>query len=270
MTYSDFEESVEGGRPIELYTFTTGSTVVRYTSAEDTISILGNTYFSRPIRRTSPVVAQEDRRQTLEITIPANDVVATPYLGVPPSDKTEVEITSFHRTDTDLVTVWKGKVVGAGFINDGNICKMQTVTIESAMSRSIPRFKYQSQCNHVLYDGRCQVSKASFTYTGTVGAVSGNTIEVVGLEASKGAGWAVGGYVQIVGSTDYRLVRVQSGDTLTIPLPFADSPSGAIANVVAGCKHTTDDCENKFSNLINYGGFPHVPSKNPFQVGTRR
>lgn len=30
-----------------------------------------------------------------------------------------------------------------------------------------------------------------------------------------------------------------------------------------GCNKTTDDCENKFDNINNFGGFPYIPINNP-------
>lgn len=33
----------------------------------------------------------------------------------------------------------------------------------------------------------------------------------------------------------------------------------------AGCNKTMSDCENKFNNIQNFGGFPFIPAKNPTQ-----
>jgi hypothetical protein len=39
---------------------------------------------------------------------------------------------------------------------------------------------------------------------------------------------------------------------------------GQAVTLYPGCDHTTTTCDGKFSNLNNYGGFPHIPTKNPF------
>jgi len=51
-------------------------------------------------------------------------------------------------------------------------------------------------------------------------------------------------------------------------LPFSTSPMGQTVKCNKGCKHrVTADCLNRFANTANYGGFPYVPKKNPFQTG---
>ena len=49
---------------------------------------------------------------------------------------------------------------------------------------------------------------------------------------------------------------------------------GSTVVVLAGCDHSVTTCDTKFntpedtqSNVINYGGFPFVPGKNPFETG---
>jgi hypothetical protein len=36
---------------------------------------------------------------------------------------------------------------------------------------------------------------------------------------------------------------------------------------VAGCDHSVSTCAARFGNLANYGGFPFIPTKNPFSTG---
>ena len=51
--------------------------------------------------------------------------------------------------------------------------------------------------------------------------------------------------------------------TLTLNLPFSDLTVGDTVKAFAGCNHTTEVCDGKFANLLNYGGFPFIPQKNP-------
>lgn len=268
MTYESFEESIEGGRPVELYKFTIGLNVYRYTSAEDEVvpAFDATTYFPRQITRNNPAQTNEDRREPLELTLPTTDEVAQKFISIPPGQEVSLEITRFHRGDTEAYIIWQGKIIGAAYTRDGRVCTLSGVTDEAAFSRPIPRFKYQGLCNHVLFDDGCTVSRASFKYTGTVSVVSGNDITVDGLEAAKGSDWAVGGYVD-VGGNDFRMVLAQSGDTLTLLVPFETGPLGSSVDVYAGCDHSLSVCDSKFSNAVNFGGFPFVPTLNPFDRG---
>jgi hypothetical protein len=74
------------------------------------------------------------------------------------------------------------------------------------------------------------------------------------------------GYVEFNG--DYRTVVGQSGDDLTLILPFRSSPDGQSVIARAGCKlRIAEDCRDKFNNAERYGGFPYGPLINPFVSG---
>jgi hypothetical protein len=40
--------------------------------------------------------------------------------------------------------------------------------------------------------------------------------------------------------------------------------AGTTVTLFPGCDHTLATCSGKFSNTANYGGFPFMPTKNPF------
>jgi hypothetical protein len=73
--------------------------------------------------------------------------------------------------------------------------------------------------------------------------------------------------VEALGGVDRRLILSSSGDVLTLLLPFTSSPLGSTVIVFAGCDHTIATCKSKFNNVVNYGGFAFVPTKNIFQTG---
>lgn len=267
MSFQEYEDSVESGQPIELYHFSIGAEDYYYTSCESSdITFGGHTYVSRQIARNSPDQSTEEGRGKLELILLSDDAVCSRYVGVPPPDTLFVVVTKFHRSDLlDGRIIWNGKIIAVSYTKDGALCKMTAVASESMVSQQIPTYTYQGLCNHFLYDANCQVLATSFKYTGTVSAVSGDTLTIDGLLAAKGADWAIAG--KIVLGTDARLVRAQAGDVLTLSAPFPASPLGQSLDVYAGCDHTLATCNSKFANALNYGGFPFVPTKNVFQTG---
>ena len=265
MTYEAQEISVESGQPVELYEFVIGATTYRYTSSEDEVSFNSQTWFPRAITRSDPGQASEDRKQELTITLPADDVVSSTYIGIPPAELMVLTIIRFHRGDAEAFVLWSGRITGAAYKDQGARCLLQGLTTESTFSRVIPRFKYSGLCNHILYDSSCKVSKATNDYDGNVSGEVGDTITVDGLFSAEGAGWALGGYVTF--GNDYRLIVGQSGDVLTLSVAFRASVLGETVKVQAGCDHTIATCQSKFTNRDNFGGFPQVPTKNPFSVG---
>lgn len=266
MTYDVFEKADELGQPIELYEFSYGLETLRYTSAEDQVTYSANLYLPRPMMRTAPTAQSGGTsRQQMEITINADDPIARRYVGIVPAERVTVTVTRFHRGDSpNGVTLWIGRIVSAKFEENGRTCKLYSVSSESALSRPTPGRKYQGLCNHVLYDGFCQVAKASFQHTDTVTGASGDTVTVNGV-GSLGSTWAVGGTVKL--GAEERLIVAQSGNVLSLQIPFPTSPVGATVDVFAGCDHSIGTCESKFSNVVNFGGFPYVPTRNPFNSG---
>lgn len=266
MTYAAYEASPESGQPVELYRFTIGTTVYRYTSADEDYVFEATTFVPRQISRSSPAQSTEEKQQQLEVTLPANDDIALRFIGVVPGEVMSLEVIRVHRNDPDQegIAFWEGRVTGASYQDNATKCVMLCRTSESATSRSIPRYKFQGICNHILYDSSCQVVPASFDYAGEVIAEASRQITVDGLSA-MGADWAVGGYVAT--ANDYRLVMSQSGDVLTLLIDFAVNLLGSTVTVFAGCDHNFPTCRDKFSNSINFGGFPFVPTRNPFTSG---
>lgn len=269
MAYNVFEASVEAGRPIELYTFTIGAQVLRYTSAEDIVSYSANNYLPRPMERNSPTLSSgETGRQQMEFTLPKDDELSQRYIAIVPAQRVEVEVLRFHRDDSpNGFVLWKGRITSAKFEKQGTVCRFFSVSSEAALARPIPGRKYQSLCNHVLYDGGCQVVKTSFKHSDTVTGEVGRVLTIDNLLSAKGAGWAIGGTVEIPGDVEKRMIIAQSGDDVTLQIAFPESLIGVAVDVFAGCDHTLATCNGKFSNADRFGGFAFVPTRNPMNGG---
>lgn len=268
MAFTTFEESIEGGRKVVLYHFLIGTTNYRYTSAGDEIVFQANTFFPRQITGSAPSRAVDENPVDLEINIPATDAVVLPFIGTVPGQRMAVTIYEVHRDDlVNAHILWQGRIAGASFTENGTKAVMRAITSESAASRPVPRHKYQSLCNHFLYDANCTLDRELFKFTGTITAIVGNVITIGGLFAAEGADWALGGYIKQSGGEDYRMVLNQSGDDLTVLLAFADNLLGSTVDVYAGCLRDIGTCETKFNNKVNHGGWPNIPTKNIFQRG---
>ena len=267
MTYSAQELSAEAGAPIELYDFRIGTDVYTLTSSPDQVTYDSVAYTPAEISRQEIGYSSDERTQILEINLPASHPLPRKYINSAPGLRASATIRRVHRTDAanEVIVIFKGLVQSVGFSNDGLRARIAVVPLSGALSRPAPRFTHQGQCNHVLYDDGCTVSNSLFRYTGTVTGVVGDVLTVNGL-ASKGTGWANAGYV-VVGGVDYRLILNHTGDNIQLLLPFFPSPLSQTVEVFAGCNHDPTDCDGKFANFINYGGFAFVPLRNIFATG---
>lgn len=278
MTYSAFETSREGGRPIEIYRFIQGGATFEYTSAEDELTVNLITYLPEAITRGKIGQSPSDRKTVLEITVPSTNTFALRFRPSVPAARARITIQRLQRSDfpsPEVVTIFDGYVSSVAFEEDGKVAKIACTPVTAAQSRPVPRFSYQGMCNHVLYDDGCKVddTDAQWRLTATATAVDGAVVTVSGAGAF-GADWWVGGFMEINGGDDSRLILSQSGDDLQLLLPFPGSITGGNVTIFAGCDHLIETCDSKFSttedalsNVINYGGFAFVPTKNPFQTG---
>jgi uncharacterized phage protein (TIGR02218 family) len=266
MPYDAQERSSESGQPIELYTFNLGGTLYTYTNQEQNETYDAVEYIAETISRTRIESTFDNKKTKLTVTVPVNNAFAQLFVNVIPGQTATLELRQVHRTDgaDQLSLLFKGRVGTIGFSNDGKEAKITCRPILSAQERPIPRHTYQGVCNHMLYDERCGILEGDYQETGTVSSASGRDITVSGISNLTGDYWEAG-FARF--GVEYRLIVKQSSATFRLNLPFANDPTGSSVVFLPGCKHTRSVCNSKYSNIDNYGGFPFVPTKNPFETG---
>lgn len=272
MTFNEYEISIEGSQPVETYKIVLGSSIYRYTSAEDDQVISGETYTAYSIKRNRVGKGREIRGNILELTVPGNNEIAMQYASNLPGLKAEVTVHRFQRPDgitPENIMIFKGRIGSVRFTEDVKKAILAVQPIGVALSREMPRYCYSAQCNHMLYEeDTCGVaaSDPAYKYSGLVSVVSANTIIVPGA-SSFTDGWFTAGKVEALSGSDARLITNHTGNNIKMLLPFPFSAVGQAVDLYAGCAHTIAICKTKFDNVINFGGWPFVPTKNIFQDG---
>jgi uncharacterized phage protein (TIGR02218 family) len=272
-SFNDYEISRESSRPIELYQFTIGTDSYYYTSTADELVVDGLTFLPESISRNRVEQGADARNRNLVVTVPSDNAVAALYTDVVPGQRATLSIYRYQRDESPAfntpVLLFKGIIQSVQFPEDGYTAQIAARSIESALNRSVPRFTFMGLCNHFVYDSSCGVDPTPFSHTGEVTAVTGSVITVAGAGAS-GLDFT-GGYCRPSSAMDYRMVIAQSGDDLTLLLPFSGTVLGGNVQVFAGCNHAVDgDCALVFDNVANFGGFAFVPNRNVFQTGLDR
>ena len=54
---------------------------------------------------------------------------------------------------------------------------------------------------------------------------------------------------------------------IELQFAFEDITTGETMSIFAGCDRTFETCKDKFSNGINFGGCPYIPTENVFTEG---
>lgn len=269
-----FLQSATEFRMADLYTITLkAGAVLRYTTWDSTLTVLGNTFLTGPpnIERTAIEEQLGMAVSTIEITITAS---ATDLLsGVPILQAIGMGLFDGAAFKIDrLFMDSSGQQIGtvirfAGFIGpvDELTRSYAKLTVNSGtelLSMQLPAIILQPGCTNTLFDARCGLSKASFAEANTVQA--GSTVnKLISLSAKADDYYDNGQLVFTTGANTglVKAVKQYLGQQFTFnsPLPFAPS-AGDLFTAYPGCDKTQATCTNKFSNLANFEGFPYVPT----------
>lgn len=288
MSYIGDETSQSDGDVVELYKFQTSSGDLTQTSADVPIVFNLETYLRESISRSVVQIGgSEDDPPTLTLTVPRSHPVAGRYIQTIPPDK-------------DRVIVYRGQIGGAVPLQDGTISLPANQVIQyfegfvstvkftdsqaeitlasehSIFNRPFPRKNFRNLCNHLLYDGGCAVNEALFEVNVSVTAITGNILTLAGVPDIGDPTPVVGQLIDgpyydgglltdpITGDTRMILQLTRTPDEAQILFPFQNLSVGTILTMVPGCDHTLATCTAKFDNAPRYGGFPFVPTDNPF------
>lgn len=129
---------------------------------------------------------------------------------------------------------------------------------------------YLKTCSAVLGDTACGVNTrtdAAYVAEVTVDRLTdGQTFDLATL-VPYNAGWFENGYLEVLSGRAKGLRATIKQDMLTgerrqvllwQPLGIAFS-EGDELRIVAGCDKRAETCREKFANLVNFQGFPHIP-----------
>jgi uncharacterized phage protein (TIGR02218 family) len=280
VTYDEAERSEQSGAPVELYLFTRNAfdlstpcvpasseqPLYRYTSAEAAVQYDGEAWLPEPLLRSSIEVTPEQARLPLEIRTRRDLPVCDLFRVAAPTDVVAVTVYRLHRDESpaDAIVLWTGRVLNCAW--NGATAVLNCEPVSTSLRRPGLRRLYQKQCPHVLYGPLCGVERAAVSVEATVTAIDGMTVTVAGLdELPYGGGFVE--WTTADGALERRFIKEASGsptDTLLLSRPPTGLEVDDAVTVYPGCDHTMSTCETVFNNLPNYGGFPFIPTKNPF------
>jgi uncharacterized phage protein (TIGR02218 family) len=193
---------------------------------------------------------------------------------------TETDLNAGRYDDADIEIYWVNwadvtqrilKLAGSiGEVKQSGIAfSAELRSLSHRLNQKVGRV-YQRTCDAVFGDSRCKINKATFTYNGTVtSAASNRSIKASGLGAvatdflSRGVlKWTSG--PNSGQSSDVKLHTNPNVIELWTPCPFPPVV-GNTFQVVAGCKQDLATCRDKYNNVVNFQGFPHMPGNDIIQ-----
>lgn len=210
-------------------------------------------------------------------TINEDDLAAGVY------DNADVELWWVNWADVSMRTlVTEGKL--------GEVKRMQTAfnaELRSKADRLAQKTgrTYQRYCDADLGDARCKIDLEDSAYKGT-GSISSVTdarnVVVSGIGSYSNDWFTLGKLMFTSGDNDGLTYEIKAHDSSSgsVKLELWLRPTFAIAPgdsfiIRAGCKKDHATCRDKFSNILNFQGFPFVPGNDvlmayPIQGGANQ
>ena len=252
---------------VELYAFNSASGQFLLTPHEFDVDLDGNLYASLSIERNELALGAEAAKSALELKLPPDCDLVRHLLATSLTGETTSITLRIGRRDTwgDYWwlsgTRWMGRVLGVEIAEDA--ARIRCESAQVSLKRIGLRRLYSRKCSHVLYSSACgasQISASAFVVN-----TNGRNVELDGSVPAGVSGGVAGGWLQTPQGARHMIVN-DFGSGVELLYPVAIEP-GTEVQLTVGCDHSTSTCESRFGNLDNYGGFPAIPSKNPFSTG---
>ena len=173
-TFEEDEVGQDTSKPQELYRFYGTLGAYTYTAGNRAVNFaapsanLNEAYKPVPISRSEIVLGDVTEKNDVKIDLPRNLSLIDDYVfDISPTDDLILEI--YRQQDRSGVYQLIFYGVVAGFtVADKKVTATCPSSFSNYLGTEFPNIYYQSNCNHVLYDSRCGVSRDLFKVTATV------------------------------------------------------------------------------------------------------
>ena len=270
------KQAIMDGNICTLFTISTadGATNYRYTDLDIPFTIGGNTYqptaglqrFSLKLDNTASVSNQNVIGSVLDL--PEDEL----RNGKWDSAKIHVELAAWGNASAGTLTIFKGSLGVIQWTDQGFQADIHNFV--RPLAKNIGHMVMPT-CRHVLYDlgttgpdrvGRCGLSQNSFKSATSITAVLTAGFKYNIATTGRPDTWATTGFVKwLTGANagsyqEVKTHRIEGGyeSVEFIRPPFSPVAVGDTLELLAGCDHTLQTCKQKFNNVPNFGGFPHL------------
>jgi uncharacterized phage protein (TIGR02218 family) len=259
MSYNTSELSEYDARPFFLYKFVRGSEVNTFTSNNNLISYETEDYLPSPISHRGINQTGQVERVNLDIVFPKSDTFARTQFSPDYNKVTFVTIFRGHSDfPDDIQVMWKGRVTA--YKVGGSSIVLTCENIQTALRRNGLKDVYQRPCRHALYGSGCGLDINDWYTPFTATAVSETVVTL--NTAPSTDNFYTGGILKFGDSLGFILSQV--GTTVALLHAMPNLVNGSSIDLAPGCDLRRATCEGKFNNVLNFGGMPYIPSRNPF------
>ena len=260
MSFDDFDTSISSGQSARLYQFDRSATVVwRYTSADRALQFDGHEWLPLPISDDGIRLTGEASADTMKVTLPGSEPVAQLFRGAPPSEEIFLTVRDYDAGAQDADVIWVGSVSSVQWPRQ-DTAELACDSLAASMSREGLSLSYERACPHSVYDSECRVDKDLYAVDVLVVAMDGSTLQlgtVASVDIYNGGALAW----EVDESTEMRGIESATAGGFSLIGGTDGLAVGQAVTIYPGCDGTRVTCNSRFNNLLNQGGFAHMPGK---------
>lgn len=235
----------------ELYRFTNGLQSIGFSPHLLSETWGGLVYTAASISRSALTLSGNLVKSQVTFTMPSTNAFGRRRVFDLPGEGWGVEIFE------DKVLLWTGRVINATL--SGTKITITTDSTERTDSRNPTGARFALHCWKTLYSPTCGADKNLRKVTLPV-TVSGKFLTLVTPVIPN---LYAGGLVEKLGESR----KVVRNTDLVLEMSSAFSTDAAVAgnaDLFPGCNLTSSACLG-FANILNFGGFEHIPLTNPME-----
>jgi uncharacterized phage protein (TIGR02218 family) len=267
VAYDSIETSTYNGSDSRLYRFQLGNKVWLYTNADSNILYGTDNYLAIAINDEGLKQKSEVITDAFNINVVSSIPLVTLFNGTAPSMQISVQVRQIQQGDTEAPLMWVGYLSSVKYKDDISstlVCNTNT----AYLNRQGVRLSYTRACPHALYDQDCQLNMNDWVETITIRDLGGNgfNFDVVTPGPQTYDGRFTNGFIQWNPDPDYterRAILVHNGQQIILLNQTDGLANGMTVMAYPGCQRVPNNC-HLFNNIANYGGFPFMPGKSPF------
>ncbi len=184
------------------------------------------------------------------------------------NSKIEYFLADYNNLDAGKISLKAGYITR--IISSEGFFKAEIESLSSKLKNELTRV-YSPLCNAKFCDAKCGFDSSAVTFSGTVTEVTDNRKFQDANLSNETSYFDLGKIKFTSGENSSLEMEVKTyfeGGNIELIFPLLNQVKISDQfEIIAGCDKRFETCINKFSNIANFSGFPHIPGTDQILKG---